>query len=113
MVATAALFIAMASAVGGAGPTSSEAAWATSCTPGSLAGAFGGALVLDSLDNFGCHAGWAFAWATVGTSPNEIGVTEVLRYRPASETWEIASRLRWCKPARLPQLVYKLGCFSN
>lgn len=113
VAATAALLIGLVLADARAGPTSSGPASSAACTPKALSGAFGGQLKLQSIDNFGCAGGWAFIWATVGTGPQEIGVTEVVRFSPSASRWSVVSRLKWCKPALLPELVYRQGCFSN
>jgi len=111
--ATTALVLALAFAAGRAGPSSTEKEWSTACTPNALAKAFGGQFALRSIESFGCAEGWAFAWATVGVGPQEIGVTEVLRFNSSTTGWSFVSRLQWCKPGRLPDLVYRQGCFSN
>lgn len=113
IAATAALLIGLFLADARAGPTSPEVASSTTCSPNALSEVFGGQLKLQSIDRFGCVGGWAFIWATVGIGAQEIGVTEVVRFSPSASRWSIVSRLKWCKPALLPELVYRQGCFSN
>jgi hypothetical protein len=86
---------------------------AAPCTSDALAEAFTGQLSLTSMQRFGCEGQWAYAWATVGTGQQAIGVTQVLRFEPASARWVIVSRERDCKASILPSVVYRLGCFSN
>jgi hypothetical protein len=83
------------------------------CTTEVLAQAFKGDLALTSFQNYGCDSDWAFAWATVGSGEQAIGVTEVLQYSPTARKWSIVSRETDCKPSILPTDIYKLGCFSN
>lgn len=67
-----------------------------------------------SVQNFGCEGQFAYLWATVGTnSVDAIGVTEVLRFKSATQNWTIVSRQKYCHPHDLPTFVYRLGCFSN
>jgi len=67
-----------------------------------------------SVQDYGCQEGWAYLWATVGTSElHAIGVTEVLRYSSVEHAWYVVDRLKYCKPAVLPRYVYLRGCFSN
>jgi hypothetical protein len=113
IAATAALVIGLVLADARAGPTSIELASSTTCSPTALSEAFGGPLKLQSIDKFGCAGDWAFIWATVGISTQEVGVTDVVRFSPSASRWSIVSRLKWCKPALLPELVYRQGCFSN
>ena len=113
LVATGALLTGLVCAALRAGPSSSESVASVACTPHALALAFDGSLRLQSIDSFGCAGDWAFLWATVGTGPRETGVTEVVRYYPTTAAWTFVSRLRWCKPSLLPELVYRQGCFSN
>jgi hypothetical protein len=83
------------------------------CTPALLAEAFSGPFQLKSIDAFGCSGAWAYAWATVGTGPQEVSVTEVLRYNAGSAKWAFVSRQQYCRAGLLPRLVYEKGCFSN
>jgi hypothetical protein len=83
------------------------------CNTQTLALAFTGDLALSSFQNYGCDSDWAFAWATVGSGEQAIGVTEVLRYSPKAHAWSVVSRETQCKPSILPEDIYKLGCFSN
>ncbi|MFI5034844.1 MAG: hypothetical protein ACHQFZ_01390 [Acidimicrobiales bacterium] len=111
--AVAALVVAAGLAAGAARSTNAAAPVPASCTPGALGQAFTGPLHLVSVDGWGCEGAFAYTWATVGTAPNEIGVTEVLRFDAAARQWRIVSRLTYCKPGALPEVVYRLGCFSN
>jgi hypothetical protein len=113
VAAAVAVLAATGLAAGGARASDASAPVASVCTPGALSGAFHGALSLDSLDGWGCEGRYAFAWATVGTSPNEISVTEVLAFDTASATWSIVPRSQYCVPGALPALIYRRGCFSN
>ncbi|HEY5092536.1 MAG TPA: hypothetical protein VII60_04660 [Acidimicrobiales bacterium] len=86
---------------------------AAPCTSSALAGAFTSQFKLTSMQKFGCEGEWAYAWATVGTGEQAIGVTEVMRFEQASQRWVLVSRGRDCKASILPSIVYRLGCFSN
>jgi hypothetical protein len=110
---SAALVVATGLAAGGARSTRSAAPVASPCTPAALSAAFGGALGLRSLDGWGCVGDFAYVYATVGTTPNLISVTEVLRFDPVTATWAFISRATYCTPHALPGLVYRRGCFSN
>lgn len=83
------------------------------CNTEALSLAFTGDLQLSSFQNYGCEGDWAFAWATVGSGEQAIGVTEVLQYSPDGQKWSLVSRESDCKPSILPTDIYKLGCFSN
>ncbi|MDE3065382.1 MAG: hypothetical protein KGJ36_06900 [Acidobacteriota bacterium] len=100
-------------AVGGARSSSAGPPAASLCSPAALSAAFDGALGLKSLDGWGCQGDYAYAYATIGTEPNLISVTEVLAFSPSSATWAIVARATYCVPGRLPDLVYRRGCFSN
>lgn len=93
--------------------TSSPAMVVVPCNAAALSAPFTGSMRFDSFDNFGCQGSWAFVWATVGLAPHEIGVTEVLRFDRPAGVWRIMSRLTYCKPHLLPNVVYRQGCFSN
>ncbi len=64
-----------------------------------------------SVQKFGCESTWAYLWATVGVSGNEIGVTELMAY--ANGAWQPVSRATYCHPGSLPEAVYRGACFSN
>ena len=113
LAASAAVLAVLVLSAGRAGPAVPERASSLACTPHGLSTAFSGPFTLQSIDNFGCAGAWAFVWATVGTGDHQIGVTEVLRFDASRRSWAMASRLRWCKPGLLPELVYRQGCFSN
>lgn len=82
------------------------------CSRAAVARAFPASMQLDHVDGYGCAAGWAYAWATVGRGAAEISVTEVLRLSPGAG-WTIVSRAQTCYPTILPALIYRRGCFSN
>lgn len=83
------------------------------CTPTSLGYAFSKTLELRSIDSFGCAGSYSYVWATVGTGPAEISVTEILHFDDRTQRWVFLSRLDYCTAGRLPQMVYLKGCFSN
>jgi hypothetical protein len=83
------------------------------CNADALAAAYHGADRIDSVQSFGCDAGYAYLWATIGTGVHEIGVTDVLRYDPSEQRWKNASRLHYCVDHRLPRYVEFWGCNSN
>jgi hypothetical protein len=112
-IAAVALVIATGLAAGAARATTSTPPSTAPCTSSALGEAFTGALALRSFQAWGCVGDFAYAWATVGTEPNEIGVTEVLHIDPASNQWVIVSRLTYCRPGALPDFIYRRGCFSN
>jgi hypothetical protein len=86
---------------------------AAPCTSSALARAFTGHFKLASIQQFGCEGEWAYAWATVGTGEEAIGVTQVMHFDLASQRWVFVSRERDCKASILPSVVYRQGCFSN
>jgi hypothetical protein len=108
-----ALVVATSLAAGAARATSSPAPAAAPCTASALGEAFNGALELQSMDAWGCVGSFAYAWATVGSGPSEVSVTEVLHVDAASERWVLVSRLTYCHPGTLPDPIYRRGCFSN
>lgn len=83
------------------------------CTTAALGQAFDGQFHLSSIQNYGCEGEWAYAWATVGTGQDAIGVTEVLAYNESSAKWALVSRATDCKATILPSVIYHQGCFSN
>jgi hypothetical protein len=112
-VAVLALVIATGLAAGAARATTSAAPTAVPCTTSALGEAFTGALALRSFQAWGCAGDFAYAWATIGSEPNEISVTEVLHIDPSAGRWAIVSRLTYCRPGALPEPIYRRGCFSN
>jgi hypothetical protein len=86
---------------------------AVPCTIAALGGAFTGHFNLTSMQKFGCEGEWAYAWATVGSGEQAIGVTQVLHFDRSSQRWVFVSRERDCKASILPSVVYRQGCFSN
>lgn len=83
------------------------------CSVEALAGAFHGADAVDSVQSYGCVGSYAYLWATIGQSEEEIGVTEIVGYDANSGTWQPLSRLRYCSDHRLPAYVALMGCHSN
>ena len=113
LVASALLLVALVVASIHTTATATQPPFAIPCSTSSLAVAFAGPLVLDSIDHFGCEGSWAFTGATIGTEPHQVGVTEVLHFSAVTSRWDFASRATVCKPEVLPPDVYRLGCFSN
>jgi hypothetical protein len=66
---------------------------------------------VESVQDFGCAGPWAYLWATLSVSSNQISVTELMSY--ASGTWRPVSRATYCHPGVLPDLIYHRACFSN
>jgi hypothetical protein len=93
--------------------SSQPAPVAAPCTSVALGDAFAGHFNLTSMQKFGCEGGWAYAWATVGTGEQAIGVTQVMHFDRASQKWVFVSRERDCTASILPSVVYRQGCFSN
>ncbi len=83
------------------------------CDAAAISAAFTNGLRLNSLTQFACENGWAYAWANIGTGPTEVSVTEVLRFNTAAGDWKFALRHDVCKPTMLPSEIYQKGCFSN
>jgi hypothetical protein len=86
---------------------------AAPCTSAALGSAFAGQFKLASIQKFGCEDEWAYAWATVGSGEEAIGVTQVMHFELATQQWVFVSRERDCKANILPSIVYRQGCFSN
>jgi hypothetical protein len=93
--------------------SSQPAQAAAPCTSSALGGAFAGHFNLTSMQKYGCEGEWAYAWATVGTGEQAIGVTQVMHFEQSSQKWVFVSRERDCKASILPSIVYRQGCFSN
>ncbi len=85
----------------------------TICAPTPLSSPFHGAERVTGVASYGCEGGWAYLWATIGSGPEAVGVTEVLRANASMTRWVIASRLKVCKPGVMPNYIYRQGCFSN
>jgi hypothetical protein len=113
LIAATVLFVALVVASFHSTSTSTSATVPAPCSVAALAEGFTGQLTLTSMQRYGCEGEWAYAWATVGTGQQAIGVTQVLHFEVASQRWVIASRERECKASILPSIVYRLGCFSN
>ncbi len=64
-----------------------------------------------SVQDYGCAGPWAYLWATLSVSSNQISVTELMSY--ASGLWRPVSRATYCHPGVLPEPVYHRACFSN
>ena len=101
----------MGFAIGRSTSASSSIPLSTPCTASALSAHLTNVM---SVQDYGCEEGWAFLWVTVGTSEQyAVGVTEVLSYSTSQQGWFVASRLKYCKAAILPEYVYRRGCFSN
>jgi hypothetical protein len=68
---------------------------------------------VDSVSNFGCVGSYAYLWATVGSGPGEIGVTELLAYNTTKGVWENALRANYCTGNVLPAYIEQQACNSN
>ena len=66
---------------------------------------------VESVQDYGCAGPWAYLWATLTVSDNQVSVTELMSY--ASGTWRPVSRATYCHPGVLPDPVYHRACFSN
>lgn len=102
LVAGLALVATRATATSGAGPS------AAPCTGDALTAHLTNVV---SVQDFGCEGDWAYLWATVGVTPNEFSVTELMSY--TSSAWRAASRATYCHAGMLPDVVYHRACFSN
>lgn len=111
LLCTLVVLVAMGLALGRASSADSKAPLSTPCSASAISAHLTNVL---SVQNYGCEAGWAFLWATVGPNESEaVGVTEVLRFSTPRQDWFVVSRLTYCKPGVMPEYVYRLGCFSN
>jgi hypothetical protein len=111
LACTVVVLVAMGFALGRATSAASRVPLSTPCVAPQLSAHLTHVL---SVQNYGCEAGWAFLWATVGTNEQDaVGVTEVLRFSAPRQGWFVVSRLTYCKPGVMPGYVYRLGCFSN
>lgn len=86
---------------------------AVPCNASALAGPYSGDLKVVGVASFGCVGRWAYLWATVGKGVHEIGVTEVLHFDLATNSWRNASRLTYCGHHLIPKYVDFWGCNSN
>ncbi len=68
---------------------------------------------VDSVSNFGCIGDYAFLWATVGSGPGEVGVTELLAYNTSAGVWQNALRATYCTGSALPAYIEQEACNSN
>ncbi|HEV7957958.1 MAG TPA: hypothetical protein VGP11_00705 [Acidimicrobiales bacterium] len=68
---------------------------------------------VDSVTSFGCVGNYAYLWATVGTAPAEVSVTELLYYDPTTGAWENALRASYCGGGLLPASIEEKACNSN
>lgn len=80
------------------------------CTVANLTAAYHD---VDSVSNFGCVGDYAYLWATVGSGPGEIGVTELLTYNTVKGMWENAPRASYCTGNILPAYIEQQACNSN
>ncbi len=99
-------------AVGVTKPSSSASAFpkAAPCTLANLTASFHD---VDSVTNFGCVGDYAYLWATVGTGPGEVGVTELLVYNISAGAWKNAIRANYCTGSTLPAYIEQQACNSN
>jgi hypothetical protein len=86
---------------------------AVPCNASAISAPYTGPFTVRSVQSFGCVGQWAYLWATVGKGVQEIGVTEIVHYEPATLSWHNASRLHYCVKHRLPRYVQYWGCNSN
>ncbi|HWD95829.1 MAG TPA: hypothetical protein VG246_05355 [Acidimicrobiales bacterium] len=68
---------------------------------------------VDSVTSFGCVGDYAYLWATIGTEPAEIGVTDLLVYNTKAGAWENAVRANYCTGDALPAYIKQQACNSN
>ena len=68
---------------------------------------------VDGVTNFGCVGDYAYLWATVGTGPAEVGVTELLVYNTSAREWKNAIRANYCTGSALPAYIEQQACNSN
>ena len=68
---------------------------------------------VDSVSNFGCVGDYGYLWATVGSGPAEVGVTELLVYNTGASAWENALRANYCTGNVLPSYIKQQACNSN
>jgi hypothetical protein len=95
--------------------TSSPASFplAVPCNAPAISAPYTGPFTVRSVQSFGCVGQWAYLGATVGKGAQEIGVTEILHYEPATMSWHNALRSHYCVKHRLPTYVQYWGCNSN
>lgn len=68
---------------------------------------------VDSVQSYGCAGDYGYLWATVGTGPGEIGVTELLAYDATTGEWKNALRANYCEGTTLPAYIEQRACNSN
>lgn len=83
---------------------------AVPCNASALSAPYHG---VDSVSAFGCEGDYAYLWATVGTGPAEVSVTELLHYDASSATWQNALRADDCPGDKLPAYIEARACNSN
>jgi hypothetical protein len=111
LLCTVLVLVAMGFALGRATSSASKVPLSTPCSAPALSAHLTNVM---SVQSYGCEAGWAYLWATVGTNEQDaVGVTEVLHYSTLRQGWFVVPRLTYCKPGLMPDYVYRLGCFSN
>jgi hypothetical protein len=93
-------------------PSSSASAFpqAAPCTVANLTAPYHD---VDSVSNFGCVGDYGYLWATVGSGPAEVGVTELLVYSNTAGVWENALRANYCGDNVLPAYIEQQACNSN
>jgi hypothetical protein len=68
---------------------------------------------VDSVSNFGCVGDYGYLWATVGSGPAQVSVTELLVYNTSASVWENALRANYCTGTALPAYIKQQACNSN
>ncbi len=93
-------------------PSSSASSFPPSppCTAAALSAPYHG---VDSVSSFGCVGDYGYLWATVGTGPAEVSVTELLYYDATTSEWENALRANDCEGSTLPPYIEQRACNSN
>jgi|GEM_PF-2842906 len=86
-----------------------------SCASQSLADGVNAAGVarVVAVTGFACEGSWAYLWADMNVGTETIGVTMVLKWRPDLNSWWPTDRAVTCVEGRLPETIYRQGCFSN
>ena len=61
-----------------------------------------------SVNDFGCSGDFAYAFVTVGTTPNLITVTDL--FMAVNGEWQPASRGMYCTNGSVPAAIYEPAC---
>ncbi len=109
----AAVVVGLAWSVGHATASVTDAPLAADCSATALSANLTHLASSHPVEAFGCDGPWAYLWATLAIGPNQIGVTELMRYDTARAAWFAASRATYCHRAMLPSTIYRGACFSN